>query len=94
MQTIDDLTGTLRHIGDMLRDWRQRRHLSQRALANAAGVSPRAVSELEAGRRLPNLGAILRLTERLEIPLRDRNAMPPFQLGHRAIRRWRGYGRW
>jgi transcriptional regulator with XRE-family HTH domain len=75
MQTIDDLTGTLRHIGDMLRDWRQRRHLSQRALANAAGVSPRAVSELEAGRRLPNLGAILRLTERLEIPLRDRNAM-------------------
>lgn len=75
MQTIDDFTGTLRHIGDMLRDWRQRRHLSQRALADAAGMSPRALSELEAGRRLPDRDAVLRLAERLEIPLRDRNAM-------------------
>ena len=83
MQGIDDLSGTFRHSGDMLRDWRQRRHLSQRTLATAVGMSPRALSELEAGRRLPNRDAVLRLTERLEIPLRDRNALL-VAAGHRA----------
>ena len=75
MHRIDDLTGTLRHIGDMLRDWRHRRHLTQRDLATMAGMSDRALGVLETGRHLPSRDVVLRLTETLEIPLRERNAM-------------------
>lgn len=64
-----------RPIGDLLRDWRQRRHLSQLALANEADVSARHVSFLETGRAQPSREMLLRLSERLEIPLRERNGL-------------------
>jgi transcriptional regulator with XRE-family HTH domain len=45
------------------------------ALALEAEVSPRHVSFLETGRARPSREMLLNLAERLEIPLRDRNAL-------------------
>jgi transcriptional regulator with XRE-family HTH domain len=64
-----------RKVGDLLREWRERRHLSQLALANDAEISQRHLSFLEIGRSLPSREMILRLAERLEIPLRERNVL-------------------
>lgn len=58
----------------LLREWRQKRRLSQLDLALTAGVSQRHVSFLESGRANPSRNMILQLTETLEVPLRDRNA--------------------
>lgn len=58
----------------LLRDWRQKRRLSQLDLALTSGVSQRHVSFLESGRANPSRNMILQLSETLEVPLRDRNA--------------------
>jgi transcriptional regulator with XRE-family HTH domain len=68
-------SGMTRPIGDLLREWRERRRLSQLALALDAEVSTRHLSFLETGRARPSREMILRLTERLEVPLRERNTM-------------------
>jgi transcriptional regulator with XRE-family HTH domain len=62
-------------VGDLLRDWRQRRRLSQLDLALEAGVSARHVSFVETGRSKPSADMVLQLAEQLEVPLRDRNQM-------------------
>jgi transcriptional regulator with XRE-family HTH domain len=64
-----------RPVGDLLREWRQRRRLSQLDLAIAAEVSARHLSFVETGRSSPTSGMILRLSEHLDVPLRDRNAL-------------------
>jgi len=58
----------------LLREWRQKRRLSQLDLALSSGVSQRHVSFLESGRANPSRNMILQLSETLEVPLRDRNA--------------------
>jgi transcriptional regulator with XRE-family HTH domain len=67
--------GAMMPIGGLLRAWRERRHLSQIDLANAAEISPRHISFLETGRSAPSRAMLLRLSERLEIPLRERNTL-------------------
>ncbi len=62
-------------VGDLLRDWRQRRRLSQLALAGEAEISARHLSFLETGRARPSRGMLLRLAERLQMPLRERNLL-------------------
>src|ERR1041385_4980172 len=62
-------------VGGLLRTWRERRRLSQLELAGAADISARHISFLETGRSVPSRGMLLRLAERLEIPLRERNAL-------------------
>jgi transcriptional regulator with XRE-family HTH domain len=62
-------------FGDMLREWRQRRHLSQLELSARTGVSSRHLSYIETGRSRPSRQMILYLTENLNIPLRERNAL-------------------
>src|SRR5919206_4133772 len=64
-----------RSIGGQLRDWRQRRRLSQLALACEADISARHLSFIETGRSLPSREMILHLAERLEVPLRERNLL-------------------
>ena len=64
-----------RPIGNLLREWRERRRLSQLALALDAEVSARHLSFLETGRARPSREMLLRLAERLEVPLRERNTM-------------------
>src|SRR5664279_1288280 len=63
------------HIGDHLREWRQRRHLSQLDLAGDAEVSARHLSFVETGRAAPSREMVLKLAERLEVPLRERNVL-------------------
>src|SRR6516165_11294311 len=63
------------HAGDLLRQWRQRRRLSQLDLAIAADVSSRHLSFVETGRSRPTSDMILRLAEHLDVALRDRNAL-------------------
>ena len=62
-------------VGGLLRTWRERRRLSQLELAGAADISARHMSFLETGRSVPSRGMLLRLAERLQIPLRERNAL-------------------
>jgi transcriptional regulator with XRE-family HTH domain len=62
-------------VGNLLRDWRRRRRLSQLDLACEADISARHLSFLETGRSLPSREMVLRLAEQLEIPLRERNAL-------------------
>jgi transcriptional regulator with XRE-family HTH domain len=62
-------------FGAQLRRWRQHRHLSQLTLACAAELSSRHLSFLETGRSIPSRDMVLRLAERLEVPLRERNTL-------------------
>jgi transcriptional regulator with XRE-family HTH domain len=62
-------------FGILLRDWRQRRRLSQLALALEADVSQRHLSFVESGRAQPSRDLVLHLAEQLEVPLRDRNKL-------------------
>ncbi|WP_433475928.1 helix-turn-helix domain-containing protein [Spirillospora sp. CA-142024] len=62
-------------VGEMLREWRHRRRLSQLDLAIAADVSARHVSLVETGRSNPSADMVLRLADQLDVPLRDRNRL-------------------
>ncbi|TXC65861.1 helix-turn-helix transcriptional regulator [Piscinibacter aquaticus] len=62
-------------VGTLLRDWRQRRRLSQLDLAGDANVSTRHLSCVETGRALPSREMVLRLADRLGVPLRERNRL-------------------
>ena len=66
-------TPEVARVGDLLRDWRHRRRLSQLDLAIAAEVSPRHLSFVETGRSKPSRELLLHLAEHLEVPLRERN---------------------
>ena len=66
---------TLRAFGDHLRHWRQHRRLSQLDLAQEADISTRHLSFVETGRSVPSREMVLRLAERLDVPLRERNAL-------------------
>jgi transcriptional regulator with XRE-family HTH domain len=58
-----------------LRHWRQHRRLSQLDLAQEADISTRHLSYVETGRAAPSREMVLRLAERLGVPLRERNAL-------------------
>jgi transcriptional regulator with XRE-family HTH domain len=62
-------------VGDLLRDWRGRRRLSQLDLAIEAGVSTRHLSCVETGRSRPSPELLISLAEHLDVPLRERNAL-------------------
>ncbi|GAA3452025.1 helix-turn-helix domain-containing protein [Dactylosporangium matsuzakiense] len=62
-------------VGELLRQWRHRRGLSQLDLAIAADVSARHVSLVETGRSKPSAAMVLRLADQLHVPLRDRNRL-------------------
>jgi transcriptional regulator with XRE-family HTH domain len=62
-------------VGTALREWRQRRHLSQLDLACDADISARHLSFVETGRSRPSREMVLHLAERLDVPLRERNAL-------------------
>src|SRR5271167_1412099 len=62
-------------VGGLLRQWRQRRRLSQLDLACDAEISTKHLSFLETGRAQPGREMLLHLADRMAIPLRDRNVM-------------------
>jgi transcriptional regulator with XRE-family HTH domain len=61
--------------GDYLRSWRRRRRMSQLELALEAEISQRHLSFVESGRSVPSREMLMRLAERLDVPLRERNAI-------------------
>src|ERR671918_2003897 len=66
---------TLSPVGQLLRDWRTARGVSQLDLAMHAGFSARHVSFIETARTQPSRQALLVLAETLEVPLRERNRL-------------------
>jgi transcriptional regulator with XRE-family HTH domain len=60
-------------VGPLLREWRERRRLTQLELALEAGVSARHVSFVETGRSRPGREMLLRVLEQLQLPFRERN---------------------
>ena len=69
------MTQTPITAGEMLREWRQRRRLSQLALATEAEISQRHLSFLESGRSRPSREMVMHLAGQLDVPLRERNAI-------------------
>jgi len=65
----------IRPVGDLLREWRQRRRLSQLDFAVEAEISSKHLSFLETGRSRPSRDMLLKLTELLDVPLRERNTL-------------------
>jgi transcriptional regulator with XRE-family HTH domain len=66
---------TVQPVGLLLREWRQRRRLSQLEFATAAEISSKHLSFLETGRSRPSREMLLKLAELLDVPLRERNTM-------------------
>ncbi|GAA2216568.1 helix-turn-helix transcriptional regulator [Nonomuraea monospora] len=64
-----------RPVGELLREWRHRRKLSQLDLALQADVSARHVSFVETGRTIPSRSMVIHLAEHLGVPLRERNRL-------------------
>lgn len=64
-----------RTIGKHIRDWRQRRRLSQLEFALEVEISQKHLSFIESGRSAPSREMVLRLAEHLRVPLRERNIM-------------------
>lgn len=62
-------------FGTLLRRWRVRRRMTQADLSLAAESSTRHLSCLETGKARPSREMIVRLTDYLDIPLRDRNVL-------------------
>ena len=82
-RTAQSLTGvgvyastmTATGIGPLLKEWRQRRSMSQVALALQAQVSARHLSFVETGRARPSVEMVITLAIHLDVPLRDRNEL-------------------
>lgn len=62
-------------VGNLLKEWRERRRRSQLELALDAEISTRHLSFVETGRARPSREMILLLAENLQIPLRERNKL-------------------
>lgn len=62
-------------VGSLLREWRDRRRISQLELALRADSSARHISFIETGRARPSQEMVLRLAEHLDVPVRERNAL-------------------
>lgn len=62
-------------VGDLIKEWRTRRRLSQLDLALEAGVSQRHLSFVESGRSAPSREMVEILSEHLDLPLRERNVL-------------------
>jgi transcriptional regulator with XRE-family HTH domain len=62
-------------VGPLLREWRERRRLSQLDLGLEAGVSARHLSFIETGRSRPSAEMVVQLATALDVPLRERNTL-------------------
>src|SRR5918998_6278225 len=68
-------TSSQPRVGSLLREWRERRRLTQLELALDAGISARHLSFVETGRSKPGREMLLQVLEQLEVPLREQNSM-------------------
>lgn len=75
MSAVPAVPAPAPRAGELLREWRQRRRMSQLDLAIEAGISARHLSFVETGRSRPTPNVIIRLSEHLGVPLRERNTL-------------------
>ncbi|MCV0396236.1 MAG: helix-turn-helix transcriptional regulator [Rhizobiaceae bacterium] len=73
MNHVSALPPRATEIGPLLREWRNRRRMSQLDLALEAEISQRHLSFVESGRAAPSRDMILHLADHLDVPLRQRN---------------------
>jgi transcriptional regulator with XRE-family HTH domain len=73
--SIDGTASATRPVGHLLREWRQRRRMSQLDFAVEAEISSKHLSFLETGRSQPSREMVLHLAELLDVPLRERNSL-------------------
>ncbi len=73
--TVPMSTAVQGEFGTALREWRNRRRLSQIDLANDAGTTQRHLSFLEQGRSVPGRDIVGRLADSLQLTLRQRNTL-------------------
>jgi transcriptional regulator with XRE-family HTH domain len=66
---------TQRPVGELLRQWREQRRLSQLDLSIQADISTRHLSFVETGRSTPSREMVLHLAKELDVPLRERNRL-------------------
>ena len=69
------MNGNASAVGDLIREWRIRRRMSQLDLASETDISQRHLSFLESGRAAPSRDMVIRLADGLDVPLRHRNRM-------------------
>lgn len=69
------MSATQTNAGTMIREWRQRRRMSQLDLALDAEISQRHLSFVESGRSKPSREMVLKLAEHMAVPLRQRNRL-------------------
>ena len=62
-------------LGNLLRYWRHQRGKSQLDLSLDTGISQRHLSFVESGRSTPSRDLLFTVSEKLDIPLRDRNVL-------------------
>lgn len=62
-------------VGSLLRQWRERRRVTQLELALDAGISARHLSFVETGRSKPGREMLLRVLEQLKVPFREQNRL-------------------
>jgi len=62
-------------VGTTLREWRERRRLTQLDLALEAGVSARHLSFVETGRSRPGRDKLRRIMRHLDVPFREQNRL-------------------
>jgi transcriptional regulator with XRE-family HTH domain len=69
------MTHVTASIGELVRSWRELRHLSQLSLASEAEISQKHLSFIESGRAAPSREMVITLADHLDVPLRERNAL-------------------
>jgi transcriptional regulator with XRE-family HTH domain len=62
-------------VGSLLRQWRERRRVTQLDLALDAGISARHLSFVETGRSKPGREMLLQVLAQLEVPFREQNRL-------------------
>ncbi len=62
-------------VGSLLRQWRERRRVTQLELALDAGISARHLSFVETGRSKPGREMLLQVLEQLKVPFREQNRL-------------------
>ena len=58
-------------IGQQLKSWRLKRHISQAGLARAAGIDQTSISNYEAGKRELRVSTLIRIAHALNVRVED-----------------------
>src|SRR3954470_16167781 len=67
--------GSQTSIGSLLREWRERRRITQLDFALDAGISTRHLSFVETGRSKPGRDMLVRVLRELDVPFREQNEL-------------------